>query len=231
MNAAPTWTRRWSFARWELHLLSRNGEQILLAFIIPVILFIALQSWDPQADPVAAIIVVSALATSFTSLAIGTGFERRAGALRFLATTPLSRTDILTGKVLAQAILAASSVGLVLILATVLGDAIAWLEIAVLLPLALATFGAWGFWLAGAFRAEAVLAIANAVFVLLIAFGGVVVATSSLPTPLNIVIGGLPTALFADGLRGSSPLAVSAFGLLIWLVLGTLLARRSFRWD
>jgi ABC-2 type transport system permease protein len=231
MNAAPAWTRRIAMARWELHLLSRNGEQVLLAFIIPAVLLVALRFFNPDSNAVAAIVVVSALATSFTSLAIGTGFERRAGALRFFATTPLSRIDILAGKVIAQAVLAGASAAFVIALALVLGSTIPWLALLCLLPIALATYGAWGFWLAGQFRAEAVLAIANGVFVILIAFGGVIVSANQLPVPMNMVVAGLPTALFADGLRGDTTLLVSIGGLLIWFIVGIFLAKRSFRWD
>jgi ABC-2 type transport system permease protein len=231
MRAAKPWVRRRAQAVWELQLLLRNGEQILLAFIIPIILLIALQWWSQTTQPVAAIITVSALATSFTSLAIGTGFERRSGSLRFLATTSMSSLDLLVGKVLAQAVLAIASISVVMVVAWLLGNTLPWLPIIILLPLGLLTFGSWAFWLAGQFRAEAVLALANGLFLLLIVFGGVVIAPSQVPDPFGMVISVLPTALLADGLRGETAVPVAFLGLLAWGVIGAALARRSFKWD
>ena len=98
-------------AGWELRLLLRNGEQILLMFVIPIALLFALRIMrgGEVDEQVPTVLTVSLIATCFTSLAIGTGFERRAGALKFLATTPLSRLDLLFGKSLATGALAALS--------------------------------------------------------------------------------------------------------------------------
>jgi ABC-2 type transport system permease protein len=231
--AANSAERRWGQARWELRLLLRNGEQILLAFIVPVVLLFALNLWMPTSQPLAAVLTASVLATSFTSLAIGTGFERRSGSLRFLATTPLSRLDVLISKVIAQGILALSSAAVVTVVALVLGISAPWLAMVILLPLGAVSFGAWAFWLAGRFRAEAVLAIANGVFLLLIIFGGVVLPAADMPFGAGVVLQWLPSALLADGLRSDTApvILVSAIGLVIWALIGTLLARRSFRWD
>lgn len=231
MTAAAPHTRRWSLARWELRLIMGNGEQALLAFIIPLVLLFALRAWSPTSDPLAAIVTVSALATSFTSLAISTGFERRSGTLRFLATTPLTRTDILVAKVTAQGILAVLAIGVVVAVGSILGERVQWLAFAILTPLGLLAFGSWGFWVGGRFRAEAVLAVANGVFVFLVAFGGIIVSTETWWSPLDVLISALPTALMADGLRGGTPLAFASAGLFLWAVVGAFLARRSFRWE
>ena len=89
--------------------------------------------------------------------------------------------------------------------------------------------------LAGILRAEAVLAIANGLFLLFIAFGGVAVATSQMPGPVAAIINLLPSAALANGLRDS--LEAGAFPvqsiavLAAWTVVGVLLARRTFRWE
>lgn len=231
MSAASARVRRLALARWESGLMYRNGEQILLAFVIPVVLLIALQWWRPAEDPLAVVLTASVIATTFTSLAISVGFERRSGALRFLATTPLTRSDLLVGKCMAQGGLALLSSLVVIVVGVVLGAQLSYWPSVFLLPLGAVAFAAWGFWLAGAFRAEAVLALANAIFVLLLIFGGVVVAAEQMPG--GFVIQWLPSALLADGLRstdGASAL-ISAAGLAIWGVVGILLARRTFRWD
>ena len=170
-------TRVRAHAGWELRLLLRNGEQILLMFIIPIALLIALRILRGNAinEQVATVLTVSLIATCFTSLAIGTGFERRAGALKFLATTPLSRLDLLLGKALATGLLAALSLAALAIVAAVMGwrPDVDWFGLAAFVILGGGAFAALAVLLAGALRAEAVLALANGIFVLLVVFGGV----------------------------------------------------------
>jgi ABC-2 type transport system permease protein len=227
VSAAPSMRRRLALARWESGLMYRNGEQILLAFIIPIVLLVALQWWRPADSPIAVVITASLMATAFTSLAIALGFERRSGALRFLATTPVTPADLLTAKAVAQGGLAALSVAGVVAIGLLLGLAVPWLGLLVLVPLGFTTLAAWAFWMAGTFRAEAVLALANAIFVLLLIFGGVVVPATDLPG--GVFLQWLPSALLADGLRDLA--FTSVLGLSAWLVAGLLLARRRFHWD
>ncbi len=98
----------WSHARMETRLLARNGEQVLLALVIPLLLLIggaesggvvnlgAGRRIDVLTPGVLALAVMS---TSFTSLAIATGFERRYGVLKRLGASPLPRSGLLLGKV------------------------------------------------------------------------------------------------------------------------------------
>lgn len=232
-------------ATWELRLTLRNGEQLLLTLIIPLVLLIAMcvttfvpvygdLSRVATAYPV--VCTVSVIATCFTSLAIGTGFERRSGALTFLATTPLGRHGLVLGKILATVLIAALSIGIVTLAAVALGwralPAAAW-GIPVLL-LGGVAFASWALFLASAFRAEAVLAIANAAFLLLILLGGVIVPADSMP--LGGVIDLLPSAALATALRdclgaGVSPSWTTGVILAVWAVAGFLLARSRFRWQ
>jgi ABC-2 type transport system permease protein len=231
VSASPAHVRRLALARWESGLMYRNGEQILLAFVIPVVLLVALQWWRPTDDPLAVVLTASIIATAFTSLAISIGFERRSGALRFLATTPLTRSDLLVGKCLAQGGLALLSSLVVIGVGVAIGAQLAYWPAVLVLPFGAVAFAAWGFWLAGAFRAEAVLALANALFIVLLIFGGVVVAADQMPG--GFIVQWLPSALLADGLRASDSanVLVALAGLTAWGVVGVLLARRNFRWD
>lgn len=232
-------------ARWESRLLLRNGEQLLLTLLIPAGLFLGLallDLWPASGNRVAAAVAtvwtVSALAGCFTSLAIGTGFERRSGALRFLATTPLTRLELLAGKVAAAAFVTGLSVALVGVLALVVGwrpDARALLALCVL-ALGCAALGAWAFALAGMLRAEAVLAVANGIFVLLLIVGGIVIPLDRLPSAMATVAGYLPTGALNESLQallvdGSGPTAQNIVVLVVWLVVGAALARRYFRWS
>src|SRR5262249_19746314 len=90
----------------ELRGLVRNGEQLLLALIIPVLLLVVFSSEalisvgrGSRIGFIApGILALAVMSTSFTSLAIGTGFERRYGVLKRLGATPLSRGGLVAAK-------------------------------------------------------------------------------------------------------------------------------------
>src|SRR5271170_2384257 len=87
----------------ELRTLARNGEQLLLTLIIPVLLLIAFGHENlvsvgagSRIDfVVPGILALAVMSTAFTSLAIGTGFERRYGVLKRLGASPLSRRGLI----------------------------------------------------------------------------------------------------------------------------------------
>lgn len=230
-------TRVLAHARWELGIVLRNGEQLLLTLVIPIALLIGLNTTTGVQQAMPVVLATSILATCFTSLAIGTGFERRSGALAFLATTPLTRLDLLLGKLLATAGLALVSALVTIGVGLGLGwrPSASWLGVAAVLLAGGAASAAWAVLLAGTVRAEAVLAIANGLFILLVAFGGIVFPTSSMPETIGTLVAWLPSAALGNGLRVA--LTDTAFPstdiiyLLAWAVIGASLARRHFRWD
>jgi ABC-2 type transport system permease protein len=76
----------WNHARMETRLLVRNGEQLLLALVIPVLLLVGgaesggvvnLGSGRRIDVLTPGVLALAIMSTSFTSLAIATGFERR----------------------------------------------------------------------------------------------------------------------------------------------------------
>jgi ABC-2 type transport system permease protein len=71
----------------------------------------------------------------------------------------------------------------------------------VLLTLGTLSFGALGLLLGGALRAEAVLALANLVWFVLLLAGGIIWAPSSLPTGLAAVVELLPSGALAEGFK------------------------------
>ena len=97
--------------------------------------------------------------------------------------------------------------------------------------------GTWAFvalalLLAGTLRAEAVLAVANLLWVLLLVGGGSSCPTSC-PTPLRVAAL-LPGGALGDAVRlsfvdGGWPWSQWAV-LVAWAVAGGLLTRRFFRW-
>lgn len=239
--------RAWAHARWEMRLLLRNGEQVLLTLIIPVGIMLGLtltdlfaqsDGADRTARALATVLAVSVISAAFTSLAIATAFERRSGALRFLGTTPLTRTELLTGKALATLVMTALSAAVACATALAVGwrpSAGAGWAVPVVI-LGTAAFAAWGMSLAGLLRAEAVLAVANGVFLFLLMFGGVVIPAASLPGPLATVAPWLPSGALVEALTtvlvdGSAPSWTAIAVLVGWGAAGTALAARTFRWS
>ena len=110
-GAAPLAKQVRAQASMEVRLLLRNGEQLLLAVVIPVLVLVGgvigadRVGIDLAHRPVDAltpgVLALAIMSTSFTSVAIATGFERRYGVLKRLGATPLPRLGLLAAKVLA----------------------------------------------------------------------------------------------------------------------------------
>jgi ABC-2 type transport system permease protein len=232
-------------AGFEFKVLLRNGEQFLLTIVIPVAVFLGLSATsvvdigEPRLEQaLAGALAVAVLSSAFTSVAIGTGFDRRSGALLLLATTPLSRREVLAARAVSTYAVVGVQVALLAIVAVLRG----WrpdggaAPAVLLLLVGTASLGALGFMLAGLLRAEATLAVANGVFLILLVAGGSALPLDTLPTPLATVVGWLPSAALGDGLRvtlagvpGSWPLDLLI--LALWGVAATVVAGRTFRWD
>jgi ABC-2 type transport system permease protein len=228
----------------ELRLALRNGEQVLLTLLIPVVLLVGLTLLDvvPLPEPRVAAVTPSVLAlavlsTAFTGQAIALGFDRRYGVIRRLAATALPRWLLVAGRLVAVLGVVALQVVVLGVLAAALGWRPPAAGLAWALPLVLlgcAAFGALGVLLGGTLRAEVVLAVANAVWFVLLLAGGIVVPLDRLPGPLAAVAGLLPSGALAEGLRavlttGAPPHAAPVLVLLVWTAGATLAATRTVR--
>jgi len=96
--AAARPARIWRHALIETRLIIRNGEQLLLALVIPVGLIIAGVSVGDRLgiarEPfIASVIALGLWSSGFTSPAITTAFERRYGVLERLVATSDWRTS------------------------------------------------------------------------------------------------------------------------------------------
>lgn len=238
-------------AGFEFRLLLRNGEQLLLTIVIPLALllgatFVTAVPLTAPAGParlpeaLGGVLAVSVIASAFASLAISLGFDRRSGSLVMLATTPLSRTAILGARILSTLAVVAVQASLLVCLSLALGWRPTVYALAMLPALVLGTgcFAALGFALGGAIRAEATLAVANAVFLALVAIGGTTFPASALPQPIATIVSFLPSSALGDLLRwtagagtsGGSWLLADAALLTVWGLAGTVIARRTFAW-
>jgi ABC-2 type transport system permease protein len=241
-SAAAPARRVLRHARTEVQLLVRNGEQLLLALAIPLLVLtiggIVGGRWGELAVLAPSVLALAVWSSAFTSVAISTGFERRYGVLERLVTTPLRKSGLLAGKALG--IVAVVSFQLVVI--TAAGLYIGWRPafsassgaVAVLLVvLAVATFVNWALALGGRLRAELTLGLANLVYVLLLVGGGLVIPVDRYPEAVQPIVQALPTGALGEGLRAAASGVVLGWPILVllgWLAAGVLVARKVFRW-
>jgi ABC-2 type transport system permease protein len=178
------------------------------------------------------------MSTAFTGQAIATGFERRYGVLKRLASSPLPRWALMTAKTVSVLVTEVLQV----ILLTVIAFALGWsphgdpLAVLVLLVLGTAAFSGLGLLMAGTLKAEATLAAANLVFLLLLVGGGVIVPMDKFPQGAQDVLGLLPISALSDGLRDVLQHGAGTpwgdLGILaVWAVAGLAVAGRFFRWE
>ncbi|MFE6759392.1 ABC transporter permease [Streptomyces sp. NPDC057684] len=230
----------------ETKMLLRNGEQLLLTVIIPTLLLVLFSAVDivdtgdgKAVDFLApGILALAVMSTAFTGQAIATGFERRYGVLKLLASSPLPRWALMMAKTLSVLVTEVLQV----ILVTVIAFALGWsphgnpLAVLLLLVLGTAAFSGLGLLMAGTLKAEATLAAANLVFLLLLVGGGVIVPLDKFPDAARSVLGLLPISALSDGLRGvlqdGASMPWGDLGILaVWAVLGLGAAARFFRWE
>jgi ABC-2 type transport system permease protein len=233
----------------ELRALVRNGEQLLLTLIIPVLLLTvfsseALINVGPGSRIgfiAPGILALAVLSTSFTSLAIGTGFERRYGVLKRLGATPLSRGGLIAAKAVTVLTVEIGQVALIVVVSVLLGWHPVVTPVSVTSALAVLVVGSAAFsglamLMAGTLRAEATLAAANLVYLVLLGIGGVVFPLAKFPPAVRPALRLLPSGALSDGLR-----AVLRYGAglpvrdlvvrVVWAVAGIGLAARFFRWE
>lgn len=230
--------------RFEAVSMLRNGEQFLISFILPLMALVGLTYSpfpdldEPRIDVVApGVLALAVVSMAFTGQAIATGFDRRYGVLRLLGVTPLGRGGLILGKALAVLLFYV----LQLVVLGGIALALGWRPALAGLPALLITivigvlcFVALAMLVAGTMRAEAVLALANLLWVVFLGLG-LVLPTSVLPGAVGPVAAWLPSGLLGDAFRacaldGSWPVA-QWVGLLLWALAAGLLARRLFRWS
>jgi ABC-2 type transport system permease protein len=244
-GAAPRARQLAAQTSMELRLMLRNGEQLLLTIIIPTVLLVLFTS-APIADLpkpridflMPGVFALAVMSTAFTGQAIGTGFERRYGVLRRLGTTPLPRTVLLAAKTL-------SVIGVELVqvaLLCIVGLAYGWsphgnaLAVIGVLLLGTAAFSSLGLLMAGTLRAEATLAAANLVYLVLLVLGGVAFPLTDFSSGVRHVLELLPISALSGGLRivlgsGNGVPLHDWVTLLVWTAVGASAAARWFRWD
>lgn len=225
----------------ELRLTLRRGESLLLTFVIPLLLLVFVHAAKLDGAGiqflVPGILALAVMSTAFTGQAIATGFERSYGVLARLGTTPLTRPQLLAAKTLGVLLVEVIQAALIIGVGLLLGwDAGGNPALAVLfLILGTIAFSGLGLLMAGTLRAEATLAGANGLYLVLLLLGGVVFPVTRLPGWLQALAHVLPTAALSHGLQqalGSGRIdARDILVLIVWAVITLTAASRLFRWN
>jgi ABC-2 type transport system permease protein len=227
----------------------RNGEQLLLAVVIPVLVLaggvagahrIGIHFDERAVDALTpGVLALAVMSTAFTSLAIATGFERRYGVIKRLGASPLPRSGLLMGKIGGLLVVELMQVVVIGGVGFALGweprsGAVAWLGALLALLVGTFAFAALGLFLAGVLRAEATLAAANLVYLLLLA-GGAVVLPQDAYGGTGHALTWLPSGALGEAMRAALSRGDIAVGhllvLVAWGVVGTVLTARTFKWE
>jgi ABC-2 type transport system permease protein len=231
--------------RAETTLQLRRGENMIVTLAIPlgILVFfakvdtIATDYKDPVDFLVPGVLSLAVMAAAMVSLGIATGFERRYGVLKRLGSTPLTRGGLLGAKT--ATVIALEIVQVVLVV--LVGIAIGWhvpagiVAALGLLLLGTVAFAGIGLLMAGTLRAEANLAAANALFLVLLFLGGMAYPLSKLPDLMQDIAKLLPAAALSETVRAvltAQPFPTGELVVLVaWAVAAPLAAARWFRWE
>ncbi len=249
-GAAPMRAMIAAQAALETRTLLRNGEQLTLTLAIPLLLLAAFSTENlvNLGVPISRIdfltpgvIALAVMSTAFTSQAIATGFERRYGVLKRLGATPLSRAGLIAAKTSTVIVVELLQAVIIIAVALALGwtpKATGWavLTVPLLILLGTAAFSGLALAMAGTLRAEATLAAANLVYVVLLGIGGVVFPLTKFPAGARPLLELLPTGALSTGLRdalayGTGIPVRDVVTLAVWAVVTITLAARFFRWE
>lgn len=229
----------------EVRMTLERGETLLVTLGIPVLLlvFFDLVKVLPTGDrhPVdflaPGVLALAVMSTAMVSLGIATGFERSYGVLKRLGATPLGRPRLLVAKIVAVLAVEVVQLAVLVAVAAALGwrpHAAAGLAVVAEL-LATSGFAGIGLALAGSLRAEVNLAVANALYIVLLLIGGIVFPLAKLGgfagfaklLPAAALSGVLHPALG----RGAAGPAEAWIILVVWAVVAPAVAAVTFRWE
>jgi ABC-2 type transport system permease protein len=248
-GAAPLARQVLAQASMEARLMVRNGEQLLLAVVIPVLVLVGgvagadrvgIEFDERAIDALSpGVLALAVMSTAFTSLAIATGFERRYGVIKRLGASPLPRSGLLMGKIGGLLVVELMQVLVIGAVAFALGwepqsSVLAWAAAVLALLLGTFAFASLGLFLAGVLRAEATLAAANLVYLLLLA-GGAVALPADAYGGAGHALTWLPSGALGEAMRSALTDGDVAVGnllvLVFWGVLGAVLTARTFTWE
>ncbi len=232
--------------RTELALTSRQGEQLLVSLGIPLLVLVFFSTVDvlPTGtdEPVdflaPGVLALAVMSTAMVSLGIGTGFERAYGVLKRLGASPLGRPRWVAAKIATVLVIEVVQWVVLIAVALLLGwsPSTGWPAAVLGGLLGTAAFGGLGLLMAGTLPGLATLASANALYLVLLLTGGMVVPLEELPGPVAAVARVLPAAPLAEVITGSLIEGRTVGGgawvaLTAWGLLAPAAAAALFRWE
>lgn len=248
-------------ARSDLRLTLRQGEQLLVSIGIPVLVLVFFSLVDvlptgELADAASGevravdslfprVLALAVMSSAMVSLGISTGFDRHYKVLKRLGATPLGRGRLVAGKLVGTAVVQVVQLVVITGTAVALGwrpdrfgaDWIAQVGLAlVAVVLGTAAFAGIGLTLAGRLDGLANLAACNALYLVLLLAGGVVLPTDELPGAMSTVAGLLPSGALSEVLTGAVTLgdagdAAPWLVLAAWAMAAPVAAAALFRWE
>jgi len=234
-------------ARHEVTTTMRNGEQLLLTLIIPILLLVFFSLVDvlptDTPDPIdflaPGILALAVMSTAMVSLGIGTGFERTYKVLKRLGATPLGRHRLIAAKIISVVAVEVVQFAILIPVAYALGwdpHDPNWLAAIAAVVVGTIAFAGTGLSFAGTLRGEINLAALNGLYLVLLLLGGMVIPFAKLPGPMSAVAKALPSGALADVLRealahGGVRPGTSWVILVAWAVVTPVVAMRVFRWE
>ena len=248
-NAAPALRSTLAQLGMELRLTARRGENLFVIVVLPLILLVFF-SLVPALTPNTArpidfllpgILALAVISTSLVNLSIATAFERSYGVLKRLGGSPLPRAGLIAAKIGAVLVVEILQVALLVTVAVGLfgwRPGVEWSPVVAGAAFVLGTlaFAGLGLLMAGTLRAEGTLAAANALFLILLLLGGVVLPVDHLPGFLADLARVLPASALSDAYRiglgsATGDALPSLLVLAAWGVVSSLFATRLFRWE
>lgn len=248
-------------ARSDLRLTLRQGEQLLVSIGIPVLVLVFFSlvdvlptgtladRGDAEVRAVDAlfprVLALAVMSSAMVSLGIGTGFDRHYKVLKRLGATPLGRGRLVAGKLLGTGVVQAAQLLVLTCTAVALGwrpgrfDATLAAQVGLVVLAVLvgtAAFAGIGLALAGRLNGLANLALCNALYLVLLLAGGVVLPADDLPGPMGAVAAILPSGALSEILTEAVTFGhVGSIGtwfvMAAWAVATPLVAASLFRWE
>ncbi|HEY3334722.1 MAG TPA: ABC transporter permease [Candidatus Limnocylindrales bacterium] len=239
-----------ALAVYEVRLVLRRGEGLLITFVIPAGVLLVFSSFDTtggaaNGQPVDRLlpgsISLAIIAASLVSLAISTGYERAYGVIKRLGGSPAGSSVVVAAKtasvVIVELVQLVLLVGIAVgLLGFVAGPTASTPLVLGALVLGTIAFAGLGLLMAGTLRAEATLALANLLFLVALVIGGIVLPLERLPGGIAALAAVLPPAALTQSLAvGLGTKAADAtepmIALALWAIVFGVLAARRFRWD
>lgn len=237
-----------SLTRTDLEVAAKDGEQLLLALVLPVLLLVFfsqvdvldITTTDAARTPIdfltPGILTLALLSASFVRLAISLGFDRGFGAIKRLAVTPLTAGEFFVAKLLSTVAVFALQLCVLCGLAGLLGWSPSFHPT---LPLVfvggLITFCGLAVALSSVVEGLRSLALANTIYIVLLLLSGLIFELDRLPGWLQAGAKLLPStataAIVRAGFNGFAGPSWAWIVMAVWALASPALAVTLFRWE